>query len=904
MRAPPSGTVAFLFTDIEQSTRSWEDHTSAMEQVLSRHDAIIRSAIDERGGYVFSSSGDGFGAVFGDARDAADVAVSAQRALARERWSGDLGLRVRMGVHTGEAQERDANYFGPTVNRAARVMDAAHGGQILLSNAVAAIVGSADLVDLGLHWLRDLPTRERLWHLVTDPAETFPPPRSLGSGAATNLPPTEEELLGRSGDFDAVRSLLAERRLLTIVGVGGIGKTRLALDVAASLLDEFDDGVWWCELAPVGEEGAVAHAVGRILGARQHPGRTMAESVAEFCRRRRVLLVLDNCEHVLDAAGELVEALANAAPQAFVLATSREAIGCRSEQTYPLASLGVEGDASPSFELFLRRAAEVMPHREWDADEKEAIRRICQRLDGMPLAIELAAGRVRSLSPVEIERRLGGAFRTLRGGRRSLERHRTLAAAIDWSYYLLDDASASLFERLSVFAGGWDLQAAEAVCADAKLIDASQVADLIDALVVKSLVVADHGSRGTTRYRLLEPLRQYAEDRLAARGEAIRFRDAHADYFTRWAATWMDEVWSDELGARIALEAEFANLRTAVAWAIDANDADRALRAVTAVDYAQAPFLMLEIGDWAKRATDLPAAAEHPLGPDACRVGANSFWWRGDLDTMAKLIERGESMKHYDASALQTNQIKAMLTLARGDPATAFAILDRIEVSDPRAALVPWWRCALHPAPQWDDVATLRAFEASTGSTIMGIMADQAESSAAWRSGDRARAAELTRRAIARAGELGARYFVHLSVGALGVMAGAVGKLTADDLAVIRLSLREQRDCGAEVDQWLVLSTAAVAMLQYGKRPLAVAIYRGLHGSPWSASQHVQDLGDVFFGDQEDGGHIDDGLQVPSLATLVDAVMSELDALLAEPPGESTNPSAARSISTGAGTRS
>jgi predicted ATPase/class 3 adenylate cyclase len=846
----PSGTVSFLFTDIEQSTRAWEDHTATMEAALTRHDALCRSLIEAGGGYVFSASGDGFCAAFGHARQAAAAAVAIQRALATEAWPEGLRLEVRMGVHSGDAQERDANYYGPTVNRAARIMDAAHGGQILVSDAAASSLSGEDLIDLGLHWLKDLPTRERLWHLVTDPERRFAPPRTMGSGGATNLQASDDALVGRDEDRDALTELLAANRLVSIVGVGGIGKTRLAADVARAALASFADGVWWCELAPLGEEEAVAAAVASTLGARQHPGRTMVDSVAEFCARRELLLVLDNCEHVLNAAGDLAEAVLARAPGVKVLTTSREALGCRGEQAWPIRSLALDGEDSAACELFLRRAAQMTPNRAWSGEDRAAIARICRRMDGMPLAIELAAGRVRSLSPVEIEERLDSAFQILRGGRRRLERHRTLEAAIDWSYQMLEEASVLVFERLAVFAGGLDLAAAEAVCADDDVVDTLDVADILDDLVTKSLVVAEPRPHRTTRYRLLEPLRQYAENRLAARGSALATRDAHADYYCCWAERQAAGRCADELAWRQALEAEFANLRAAVAWAVDAGDVDRALRTVVALDAAQGPFLMLEVGDWARAAVALEGAVDHRLGPDACRTAANSAWWRGDLATMAAMVERADSMPHCSPTALHTNQIKAMLLAASGDIEGAVAWIDRVELetADSMNATVPWWRCALLPEPRAEDLETLHRIERETGSEIVGIMVDQSEASFALAHGNHAEAAARTRSAIARARKLGSWYFVHLSLCTLGLSAGKLGELTDEDLAEVRDALRMQRDCGAEVDQWLVLVPAAFALLHGGKEELARAIASGLLASPWKGSTMAEGVCVEVFG--------------------------------------------------------
>lgn len=882
MTALPTGTVTFLFTDLEQSTRSWEDDTSSMERALARHDEIIRSAADARGGYVFSTGGDGFAIAFASAEDALGVAAAAQRALAGEKWPGELELRARMGVHTGDAHERDANYYGPSVNRAARVMDAAHGGQILVSDAVARILDAGGLVDHGLHWLKDIPTQERLWEYVTDPTAEFPPPRTLGSGAATNLPPSDESLVGRDDDVEAVRSLVREHRLVTAVGVGGIGKTRLALDVARSFLEDFSDGVWCCELAPVGEPEAVGHAVGKVIGARQRPGLAMAQSVAEFCKRRKVLFVLDNCEHVLDAAGDLVDALMSVAPGVKVLATSREALGCRGEQAYPLASLGAGGVDAPAVELFVRRAAEIAPGRLWNDVELSAIGRICRRLDGMPLAIELAAGRVRSLTPNEIEARLDNTFRVLRGGRRSIERHRTLAAAIDWSYEMLEEPSALLFERLSVFAGGCDLAAIEKVCADDVLIDELDVADLLDDLVLKSLVVAEHTSRGTTRYRQLEPLRQYAEDRLAARGESVALRDRHCVYYCGWAEGWQDRSWSDELAWRLALEAEFANLRSAIGWAIESGDADRVLRTVAAIERAQGPFLMLEIGDWAARVVELPEVDERDLASLAYATAALGYWWRAELESVSALMHRSVKLAHHDPRHWANgNVIGAVLRILGGDMEGAREIWRQVDQSEPASAMVPWVWTAWDPESPAENVTTLRRHAAATGSEIVGIMADQAEAWMAARIGNRMLAAMLHRRVIARAADVGARFFVHMSVSGLAATAGSVETFDALDLELIRTSLREQRDTGQEMDQWLVLATALAAMLQRGRAELAADIRRGLSASVWGGTPAIVDLMEVLYDEAQRAAFAADESPPAELPTLVDAVLAELDEILA-----------------------
>ena len=536
-----------------------------MGAALARHDEIMRTTVAEHRGHVFTTAGDSFAVAFARAEDAINAAVQAQHRLADEPWPDGAPVRVRMGLHTGEAQERDGDYFGSAVNRAARLMSAAHGGQVVVSASTRSVLidtatEGVTLVDLGLHILKDLAEPVRVFQVDAEGLRSGFPRLRTATVVSGHLPVVDESLLGRESDIAELRRLMADHRLVTVVGVGGIGKTRVGLDVAGEVRDDFPDGVWFCELAPIGHPDAVAHAVGQVIGVRQHPGRTLVDSIAEFCRERRLLLVIDNCEHVLDAAADLIEAVLTVSSGASVLATSREALGCRGEQTYPLRSLDTSSVDAPAVGLFVRRAGEIAPRREWGADELTTIGRICSRLDGMPLAIELAASRTRSLHPNDIEGRLADAFRVLRGGRRAVERHRTLEAAIDWSYDTLDPSERAVFDRLAVFAGGFDLTAAEAICSDDDQIDPLDVIDLLDDLVAKSLVVLDTPAEGHARYRLLEPLRQYAEDRLATSGTIEQVRGRHVEYFTNWVEAWDAQTPDDGPGWLQRLRREFANL--------------------------------------------------------------------------------------------------------------------------------------------------------------------------------------------------------------------------------------------------------------------------------------------------------------------------------------------------------
>jgi predicted ATPase/class 3 adenylate cyclase len=505
--ARPTGTVTFLFTDIEGSTRRWEAEPDALRIALAAHDGVLRSAIETRGGWLFKHTGDGVCAAFASARAAVDAAIDAQRALA---------LPVRMGIATGEAELRGDDYFGPALNRAARIRDAGHGGQILVAASTASLVTGVDLLDLGERRLRDLSGAQRLFQVRADGLRTeFPPLKTL-DGVPGNLRVQATSFVGREAEVAELMAAVQAHRLVTLTGVGGVGKTRLALQVAAELVPEFSDGVWLVELAPVGDPSAVPDAVATALGLVPQPGMAVTERVAEGLAGRRLLVVFDNCEHVLDAVADLVEAVLARSNTVKALATSREGLRLPAEHLWPVPSLGLrEGVDSTAVTLFVERARAVVPGFELNGNG-DAVMEICRRLDGIPLAIELAAARMVSMSPADVRDRLGDRFRLLAGGRRGLERHQTLRHAVQWSYDLLDDAERTLLNRCSVFAGGFDLAAAVAVGGAGELDDYA-VLDLLDALVRKSLLTADRGERHT-RYGMLETIRQFAEDQLAAAG--------------------------------------------------------------------------------------------------------------------------------------------------------------------------------------------------------------------------------------------------------------------------------------------------------------------------------------------------------------------------------------------------
>jgi len=566
--AAPSGVVTFLFTDVEGSTRRWEKDADAMRVALAAHDEVLRSAIEAHGGFMFKHTGDGVCAAFSSPKAAVDAAIVAQR---------KLELPVRMGIATGEAELRGGDYFGAVLNRAARVMAAGHGGQVLLADSTAVLLSGVDLLDLGPRRLRDLPNPVGLFQVRAPGLRVdFPPLRALDVSPG-NLRPAPTSFIGRESELDEVQTAIKAHRLVTLTGVGGVGKTRLAVEVAARLADEFPDGVWLFELAAVTDPAAVPDAVAAVLGITQQQGKTVSESVAAALEGRLRLLVIDNCEHVLDAAADLIEAILTQSATVRVVATSREGLGVAQEQVWPVPSLDIgAGLDSAAVSLFVERAQGIAPSFAMViGDESATVIEICQRLDGIPLAIELAASLMASMTASEMRDRLDQRFRLLVGSRRSLARHHTLRHAVAWSYDLLDDTEKTVLDRCSVFVGGFDLQSACAVAGSDDL-DEYAILEVLDALVRKSLLVADRSS-GRTRFSMLETIRQFAEEQLVIGGAAAEVRAAHSRYFAGREADIM-ALWDSprQREAHEWFRAELANLRTAFRWAADHGYVDAA----------------------------------------------------------------------------------------------------------------------------------------------------------------------------------------------------------------------------------------------------------------------------------------------------------------------------------------
>jgi predicted ATPase len=624
--------VTFLFTDVEGSTRRWEADADEMRIALAAHDEVLRGAIEGHGGWLFKHTGDGVCAAFASPRSAVDAAVAAQRVLE---------LPVRMGLATGEAELREGDYFGAVLNRAARVMAAGHGGQILLADSTAGLLSGVDLVDLGPRRLRDLLTPVQVFQVQAEGLRTdFPPLRALDTSPG-NLRPATTSLIGRESEVTEIEAAVKAHRLVTLTGVGGVGKTRLAVEVAGQLADEFPDGVWFFELAAVTDPAAVPDAVAAVLGTTQQPGKTVSESVAAALAGRVRLLVIDNCEHVLDAAADLIEALLAHSATVRILATSREGLGGPDEQVWPVRSLdAAAGIDSAAVRLFVERAQGIAPgFSVVDGDEAAAVTEICQRLDGIPLAIELAASRMASMTASEMRDRLDHRFRLLVGSRRGLERHHTLRHAIAWSYDLLDDTEKTVLDRCSVFAGGFDLQSACAVAGSDDL-DEYAILEVLDALVRKSLLIADRSS-GRTRFSMLETIRQFAEDQLVAGGQATEVRTAHARYFAGREADIM-ALWDSprQREAYSWFTTEFANLRTAFRWAADHGDLDTAAAIATCAGILGICVDNYEPITWTEEVIER-ARADHPRLA-FLYVIASQCWRPGRIEAAVRYCDAGQ----------------------------------------------------------------------------------------------------------------------------------------------------------------------------------------------------------------------------------------------------------------------
>jgi predicted ATPase/class 3 adenylate cyclase len=601
-----TGIVTFLFTDIEGSTALLTRLGDAgYSAVLEDHHRIIRSSLQGFGGVEHGTQGDSFFAVFASPMACVTAALEMQRDLRNHDWPAGEQLRVRMGIHTGEATEASTGMVGYEVHRAARIAAVGYGGQVLVSSSTMALVGDSlppgtSVLDLGSHRLKDLGRPEVIFQLVAeDLDEQFPPLRSLDSPALlSNLPVQLTSFVGRDHELNQVRTLVEESRLVTLTGAGGSGKTRLALQVAAELLDGSGDGVWFVDLAPLADPDLVAESMATAIGVREEPGRPVAETLIDALRESRLLVVLDNCEHLIDTCAKLTDAILRGCPGVNVLATSREPLGLDGEAVFRVPSLSLppagtttldqsEALGFEAVQLFVDRARSHILDFTLDDTNAAQVVSLCGQLDGIPLAIELAAARLRSLSVADIEGHLGDRFRLLTGGSRiALPRQQTLRALIDWSYELFNYRDRDVFDRLAVFAGTFDLHAAQEVCATEN-VESFEVIDAISSLVDKSMVQADP-SENTVRYRLFETIRQYAAERLGEDQERMDSTNArHAEVFLALAEVGASHLHGPDQAEWLArLETEHGNLRAAMAYLLGEHDrSDKALRLGVALQW-------------------------------------------------------------------------------------------------------------------------------------------------------------------------------------------------------------------------------------------------------------------------------------------------------------------------------
>ena len=697
----PAGTVTFLFTDIEGSTRVWQQHPEAMPAALRRHHALLSESIAAHGGYVFQIIGDAFCAAFSTAGDGLAAALAAQRSLAGEAWGETGALRVRMALHTGSAQLQVGEFTsgeyasGLTLSRAARLLSAGHGGQILLSLATAELVRDhlptdTTLRDLGPRRLKDLIRPEQIFQVVaSDLPADFAPLKTLDVHPH-NLPVQLTSFIGREAAMDEIKRLFPDTHLLTVTGIGGAGKTRLALQVAADLIDDFPGGVWFVELAPLHDPALVPQTVASALGLHVEPDRPLVESLVDHLREKHLLLILDNCEHVAGASARLAAKLLGAAPQLKILATSRVSLNLAGETLYPVPPLSLPDSrhvtpplAMTQYEavrLFIERGRAVQPAFGVTNANAPAVAQICQHLDGIPLAIELAAARIRLLSPDEIAARLGDRFNLLTGGSRTaLPRHQTLRATMDWSYDLLTGAERTLFNRLAVFAGSFSLESVEAVCADASdggalmhAIRPSQALDLLGALVDHSLVIVEE-RKAETRYGLLETVRQYALERGQAVGEWPSLQDRHLAHYLVVAEQGAPHIFAGHPVWTDRFEAEYDNFRVAMAVALARNPQSAILLGRSLHQFVYFGPRVFESYDWAMRILDLTKA-----WPPS-RMRATALWLAGDHALAVGDLQRGQEL--LEASLDMANELgdKHQMALSLHDLAGAHMFLGNWE---------------------------------------------------------------------------------------------------------------------------------------------------------------------------------------------------------------------------------
>jgi predicted ATPase/class 3 adenylate cyclase len=820
----PAGTVTFLLTDIEGSTRLWESAPEAMEVALARHNGLLTGVIAGHGGAVVTSRGEGdsFFAVFGSAAAAVEAAGACQLALHAEPWPAGAALRVRMGLHTGEARAAGGDRVDHApINRCARVKAAGHGGQVLVTQTTRDLVegrlgGGFGLKRLGEFRLRDLAEPELIYQLIhADLPSDFPPLNTVHVG---NLPLPVSSFIGRERELEQTAAALGQARVVTLTGPGGVGKTRLALQTAGKVAPRFGDGAWLCELAPIREPAGVDDAVAAVFSLTARAGQSTPEALVELLRTKQLLLVLDNCEHLLEAAAALAGVLQRSCERLVILATSREGLGIEGEQLVPvppLATPGAEADLTAIAEaeavrLFAERAAAVKPGFQVTAQNAAAVAAVVRRLDGIALAIELAAARIPAMTVAELARRLERSFAVLAAGPRgAAARQQTLRATIDWSFQLLTGPEQALLIRLAVFAGGATLEAAEAVCSGED-IDADAVFELLASLVARSLVVAEDKGPGT-RYRLLETIRQYGEQGLGAAGETERWHARHAGYYAdllRGVREHAHDTGAEMFWAT-RLSAEQDNLLAAWSWALGTGNVGTAFQILAgfAPSEVWTNYPLLLDGE---TALELPGAAEHPGYPLALAVSAVFASGRADFAGAEELSRRAAEANARQATA--DWRVEETICAARQNVASATgAFADAARLAEQAAGL----------ARAGGDLADASVELAAAASAH--VLA-----------GDPPAAVPPATEALALARQIGAPTLIATSLLAVGLA------VAETDPAQARACLRESRQLSAALGYqggYDLLRAAAIALLTGDQAATLEFGRRAIRGLQWGGDR-------------------------------------------------------------------
>ena len=826
MADAPSGTLTLLFTDIEGSTRLLQRSGELYAELLADHRNLLRAAFRSHDGYEVDTEGDAFFVVFRSAGNAAAAAAAAQRALAEHSWPDGNEVRVRMGLHTGEPRLVDRAYVGLDVHRAARVMGAGHGGQVLLSHSTRNQLGAdLPLLDLGEHRLKDLLQPEHLFQLVIEglPSE-FPALKTLGN-RPTNLPAQPNPIVGRERELREISQLLGsdDVRLLTLTGPGGAGKTRLALQTGAELLDGFRSGVFFVSLAPIADEDLLVSTIAQALAIREIAGEDLATTLSAYLSDKQILLVLDNFEQIVGAA-PVIAKLLEAAPELRSLVTSRERLRLSAEHVYEVPPLMLPDTTqedlgalleTDAIALFVARAEAVTPDFVLTQENAASVVAICRRLEGLPLALELAAARIAVLSPSALLTRLSGRLALLTGGARDTdERHQTLKNTIEWSYDLLEAPDQQLFWRLAIFVDGCRLDATEVVC-NSEPGDVTAL-DGLRSLVNKSLLRNRPDSDGEPRFWMLETIREYASERMARSGETEMIARRHAEHFLELAERAEHDLWAQQIDVWLPrLDPEEANFRAALGWAIAQDEAEVAVRLAGSLY----PFWEIrarhgEARAWLSRALALDGAVLPSFRAKALVAAGRATAWQGDLGAAIALLEEAAELSQQLGDLEGVGRCLGFIghgLLFTGNAERAAAVLDEAvklarNTGEPHSLARAIYNSAFAAVEQRDFDRACELFEESAligrseGTKLHEAMCLVHLGYTLALAGDYERAAALLDKGVALFTELGETIWTQLAVRYQGLLALLDGRIDEAE-PLLRTSLMKGRE---QAPQWEV----------------------------------------------------------------------------------------------------